>query len=70
MGEWHGWRIKSDPDGYSVHVGNLPGRKRVALYAEDDESFKVLAYFQNEEAAEGFSAFMDRIMDAIVGQDR
>ncbi len=62
---WHGWRLTDDAEGYSVQVGNLPGRKKVALYAEDDESFKVLAYFQSQDEATEFSAWLDRIMAEI-----
>lgn len=63
--DWHGWRLSNDDDGFSVHVGNLPGRKKVALYAESDESFQMMAYFQSEDAAREFAEWMDRVMAEI-----
>ena len=62
---WHGWRMDGDPDGYSIHIGNLPGRKKVALYMEDDDHFKVLAYFQSDEAAEEMAEWVDRLQEAV-----
>lgn len=63
--DWHGWRISDDPDGYSIHIGHIPGRKRVALYSEDDNYFKVLAYFQSEEAAQEMADWIDRMQDMM-----
>ncbi len=64
---WHGWRISRD-ESYSIHIGEVPGRKRIALYAEDDESFTVLAYFQNKEAAEEMAAWIERL-SALINRD-
>ncbi len=72
---WHGWRMANDSDGYSIHIGNLPGRKKVALYSEDDDHFTVLAYFQSDEAAEEMARWVDRLQEAVnenaaVGRER
>ena len=62
---WHGWRIATDPNGYSVHIGHLPGRKSVVLYSEDDDAFHVLTYFQSEEMAQEMADWIDRMQAAM-----
>ncbi len=63
---WHGWRLSTDPNGYSVHIGHLPGRKSVTLYSEDDDTFHVLAYFQSEEMAHEMADWIDRMQAAML----
>ena len=42
--EWHGWSRGST----SLHIGKLPGRKRVCLYVLDGAILTPLAYFTTE----------------------
>jgi hypothetical protein len=60
---WHGWRVGA---GKSIHVGPLPARKSVALYAAAGGRVDVLAYFRNEEDAERALALIDRLAGASV----
>ena len=59
---WHGW----SRDGAALHIGRLPNRKRVALYARD--SLKgdnyVIAYFKDEELALKAMKLIDKLTGA------
>lgn len=55
MSKFHGWTRDDSSLAQtnrfpSLHVGQLPGRKGVALY-ESNGSVRVLAYFKDEAAA-------------------
>lgn len=62
-----GWQL-ANLDGESIspalHIGELPGRKRIALYVVDGGALTPLAYFRDREAAETAWALIERIGNA------
>jgi hypothetical protein len=48
---WHGFKITHVGGEESLHVGMLPGRKRVCLYRIAKNCFEPLAYFITERKA-------------------
>ena len=62
--ELHGWGIKDllTGESESIHVGRLPGRKSVALYALNGSVLDVLAYFKSQTAAERALDILDRLI--------
>lgn len=60
---WHGWKITDIKGARTLHVGRLPGRVGVALYAEwpDKGELLPLAYFKNEESALFALQFIDQL---------
>lgn len=46
---WHGWRVRDT----NLHVGPLPGRKQIVLYAmvNGGTTIRPLAYFRTEDDA-------------------
>ena len=65
MTEYHGWRIIGPigPDARALHVGYLRARKQPALYFEGAVTGKILAYFQNDEDAREFMAWLDQLLE-------
>jgi hypothetical protein len=60
------WGLDPDaagpPVGPDLHIGKVPGRKKVALYARFKSTVRVLAYFSSEEDAEYAINLMDWIV--------
>ena len=56
--DWHGWGF---PNG-ALHIGHLPARKSVALYAMDGSRMWVLAYFRDETEARRAMAIIDALV--------
>lgn len=61
---WHGW----GGDGWSLHVGPLPGRKSVCLYSHIGSIVEPLAYFRDDESAFRALAMFDRIVNLLHAQ--
>lgn len=64
--DWHGWGV-SDQSVPSLHIGSLPGRRSVCLYATSPGTLEPLAYFRSEAAAKQALAILDRLMEAQRG---
>lgn len=65
---WHGWKMEGDE--WALHVGELPGRKSVAVYrqrlnAENETEIDVLGYFRDAADAEWFRDWIDRLEDRV-----
>ena len=58
LDKWHGWSRA----GTALHVGPLPGRKSIALYAIEGGVMHTLAYFSSEADAERAVEALDWIM--------
>ena len=48
---WYGFTIQHEGGEESLHIGNLPGRKRVCLYRVQGGVLESLAYFDSEAKA-------------------
>ncbi len=46
---WHGWSKQGEA--LSLHIGHLPGRKSLCLYADYGGEIDALAYFPSEQHA-------------------
>lgn len=55
--DWHGWTVGD----VSVHVGPLPGRKSVCLYAVNGGALHTLAFFRTEYDAQSCLWFLDKL---------
>lgn len=60
MSEWHGWFIAGN---HGLCIGQIPGRKSLALYKMDAGGITVLAWFCDEAAAREVL----RLLDLIAG---
>jgi hypothetical protein len=49
--KWYGFKIVHEGGEESLHIGNLPGRKRVCLYRTQGGVLESLAYFDTEAKA-------------------
>lgn len=58
--EWHGWGMP--PGNQALHIGPVPGRKSVCLYAMDGSVMWTLAYFRDEEEAQRAMAIIDKLV--------
>lgn len=59
-----GWQLVTldgEPISPALHIGKLPGRKRIALYIVDGSVLTPLAYFRDQEAAETAFALIGRL---------
>lgn len=54
---YHGWGITNK--NLTLHIGNLPGRKSVCLYYEDNGTINTLAFFKNPESAQKAQELLD-----------
>ena len=69
MADWHGWSYhEGGPEAKAVYVGELPDRKSIALYTQEGAQCRVLAYFQDAEAAEKFMRWFDAFVKATYRQ--
>lgn len=65
MSDWHGWS-RGLQSGRVLHIGPLPGRKRIALYTMDYRNGAVMyvhAYFRSEDEAHRALETLDWIME-------
>lgn len=74
--DWHGWVIlyvdqrgssgANQKAEASLHIGPLPGRRRIALYVKEDTSgvaiVSPIAYFPSEEMAERLLTILDLLI--------
>lgn len=62
MTEFHGWALTNER--WALHIGFLPGRKRVLLYLQDDAQGVIysLASFTSEENARIALERFDRLI--------
>lgn len=67
MSNWHGWSFYAGvlpSTCTAIHIGPLPGRKRIALYTQDkEEGVHILAWFDTEDRAERFLRWLDGFVD-------
>jgi hypothetical protein len=57
---WWGWR-RSDK-GHALHIGELPGRKQIAIYCLNGANLQPLGYFVSVEAAEKARDMLDELI--------
>ena len=60
----HGYKLLLD-DGriLEYHVGDLPGRKRPALYRQDGAMLTPVAYFRDTDEAKRFLYFLEMLSE-------
>lgn len=56
--EWHGW---SRGAGEAIHIGRIPGRKRVMIYLVEGSVVTTLGSFTSEEYAKKALDALDRL---------
>lgn len=63
VSDWHGWsKHLGAHKGPALHIGNIPGRKRIALYEANGE-LRVLAWFNTEGDAKRCLALLDWLVE-------
>jgi hypothetical protein len=61
----HGYRVAHiDGRVFEYHVGDLPGRKRPALYRQDGGMLTPVAYFKDTDEAERFLYFLELLAES------
>lgn len=65
--DWWGWSETESKAG--LHIGPLPGRKRIALYGKRQGTIRALAYFRSEEHAREALELLDIIAKAGIAID-
>ena len=64
--EWHGWGFEDS----SIHIGPMPGRKSVCLYAVEGSVLSPLAYFRDTESATKALAMLDKLALAVAREEQ
>jgi hypothetical protein len=60
--KWHGWRRVGCA---ALHIGPLPGRKRIALYIDHGTWIETLAWFNGEWAARQVVQAIDELVVCV-----
>jgi hypothetical protein len=55
-------------NGGKIGIGNLPDRKRKALYRERGCQIEILAYFKSDEDAEWMEGFLEKLCRLANGE--